>query len=52
MVGAMSKRSTDYEDETPTRVETPLPTRYDHETRQYLIIDDGEPAERPGVQRA
>lgn len=43
-------KPTDYEDEPPTRVETPLPTRYDRDTRQYLI--DDEPAERPGAQRA
>lgn len=46
----MPKRSTDYEDETPTSVETPLPTRYDAKTRQYLFADL-EPAERDGVQR-
>lgn len=46
----MPKR-TDYEDDAPTRVETPLPTRYDAKTRQYHFADD-EPAERQGAQRA
>lgn len=43
-------RPTDYEDEPPTQVQTPLPTRYDRETRQLLI--DEEPDDRPGTTRA
>lgn len=43
-------RRTDYEDEAPTRVETPLPTRYDAQTRQYHFRDD-EPAECPKAER-
>ena len=45
----MPKRPTDYEDEKPTRVETPLPTRYHAETRSYHF--DDEPREREGAQR-
>lgn len=44
-------RPTDYEDEAPTRVETPLPTRYDRTTRQYHLRDDEEPRDRDGAQR-
>lgn len=47
----MKRRPVDYEDEPETHVETPLPTRYDAETRQYHFRDD-EPAERQGAQRA
>jgi hypothetical protein len=47
----MPKRPADYEDEAPTRVETPLPTRYRAETRTYHFRDE-EPAERQGMGRA
>lgn len=45
----MKHRPADYEDETPTRVQTPLRTRYNHETRQLTLLDD-EPDERRAVR--
>lgn len=45
-------RPTDYEEDPPTHVETPLPIRHDPDALTYRFPDDEtEPAEREGAQR-
>lgn len=47
----MPKPTTDYEDEAPTRVETPLPP-IRHDDRALTYRFDDEPAERRGASRS